>query len=684
MKTETAWVARATRPFWPATRRAAPLSPRSSAGPVARRDRRVACATLLLTVLTFGLAVSAPAAVFLEPRVQSSTNITSTTNGVFNLATNGTKISGTATQLNLTAGSNIILSGTNATDKVSVGIALKPDITFPTASGSMVLGHWGDRFGLSNATLGVLVWYVDDITTDQETTIAGNVIAQGVYYGTNVHLTAIPGTGDCVGIDANGELYRTNCNAAVSGAISNANVLYVDVGGNNSTAKRGHLDLPYATPYAAKTAAQAGDLIKVFPGVYQNATNLFKNGVNWEGYGATLCRTNTTNDAGIGIFDDRFSGSVTCSVKGFSFRYSTGYETTNALYAPAYGPTNYLGCLVITQAASQVTFEFDRIDYQSVKSSADSAAALWLGGGTNCFISGNLIHDVNLTTNYFIGTDLNLGDPVLLESKAIGVYWTGGEHHLDIKRIVCKFNSFYAGGADGKTGNAWVNGDFFFGQFYVAGTSTQSNWRVWANVKELQTNKTNNNSAGAITFGFGGKLYYTGEKVSESGAGGNPTGIGITQLSSSATCESWFTIQKISASTRWINAASGTMHADIQHFEDLSAVDKGITVEGGHVFLTGLDANVTNATGSVFYHSSGDVQVTGMRLSATNSSTAPVLLATNGAALVSCTLLGKAAGFSIAGSSAVSAVLQGCWGRTDESNNVSYLVGPWTVSSNVR
>ncbi len=479
-----------------------------------------------------------------------------------------------------------------------------------------------------------------------------------------------------------GDLVSTNG----SGVTSNANLLFVDAAGNDSTAIKGRRDLPFATPVAAKAAAVDGDTVVVYPGVYQNCTNLFKGGVNWSAPngGVWMCRTNHTNDTGVGTFDDRFSGAVTCSVVGFSFNYSTGYETTNILYSPAYGPTNVLGCLVITNARSKVTFKFDQIDYQSVKSSADAAAAIWLGDGTNCFITGNLIRDVNLTTNYFIGVNIDLAEDVLLESKAIGVYWTGGEHHIDIKRILCKYNSFYAGGADNRAGNAWVNGDFYFGQFYVAGSATQPNWRIWANVKELQTNRTNNNSAGAITFGFGGKLYYVGEKVSESGTMADPAGIAITQLPSSPTCESWITVQKVSASGKWITASSGTMHAAVQHFEDLGTVDRGINVVGGKLSLSGNDAVVTNATGSVFYHSAGDVSLSGLRLSATNSSAAPVLLATNGAVLQSCTLLGKAAGFTIAGTTSVSANLQGCWGRTGESNNVSWLVGPWTVDSNVR
>ncbi len=604
---------------------------------------------------------------------QAITGGSGSSNVFISLSTNGISVTPLATNQNFIFGNNLYQWITNDSGNVSLHIGVSSNLNFNAAGFQYMLGSDDDQqFGFSNKTTGRWSFWNAEGSDD-------NWLMSGTLTASNLNLTTLSGTGPIVGVNAFGQLYRTT-----GSAISNSHLIFVDTGGDNSTAVRGHRELAYATPVAAKAAALVGDTIVVYPGVYQNCSNLMKRGVNWQGYGATLCWTNTTNDIGYGIFDDRFSGSTTSKIAGFSFRYSTGFETTNILYAPAYGPTNYLGCLVVTNPTSQVTFDFDRIDYQSVKSAADAAAAIWLGGGTNCFISGNLIHDVNLTTNYFIGVDQDLAADVLLESKAIGVYWTGGEHHIDIKRILCKFNSFYAGGADNKVGNAWVNGDFYFGQFYVAGSATQPNWRVWANVKELQCNRTNNNSAGAITFGFGGKLYFTAEKVSESGTLADPAGIAITQLPSSSTCESWFTIQKVSASGNWITGSSGTMHADIQHFEDLGSVNRGINVVGAKVFLTGVDATVTNATGSAFYHSAGDVQITGMRLSATNSSSAPVLLATNGASLVSCTLLGKAAGFSIAGSSAVSANLQGCWGRTSESNNVSYLVGPWTVDSNVR
>lgn len=617
----------------------------------------------------------------------TSSNIVYTISGSspLSVAVGASVYSLSVTQANFVAGNNIVLLATNSpSGRVSVGINLASNLTFTTDTATMILGHFGARFGLSNATLGAMVWWVEDPSTDTEVQIGGNVVVAGTLYATNVHLTAIPGSGTVAGIDASGELFRTTVASVAGGTISNANTLYVDLGGNDSTAIRGRPDLPYLRPFAAKTAAVNGDTIIVNPGVYQNCTNLFKGGINWIGYGATLCHTNRTNDTGIGIFDDRFTGAITSSVKGFSFRYSTGYETTNSFYVPANPPTNTLGCVVITNARSQVTFEFDTIDYQDVRSSAEFAGAIWLGGGTNCFIKGNLIRDVNLTTNFSIGFDPDQSIDVLVESFAIGIYWTSGEHHVDVKRVLCKYNSFYAGGGNTLPGNCWVTGDYFMGQFYVAGSASQSNWRVWATVKEVETTPTNNNSAGAIIFGFGGKLYFNAEKVTETGTESSPNGgIGINMLTGSSTCEGWFNIQKLSAGSQWINLQSGTLDANIMHFEDLGTVNKGISVTGGKLKLAGGRANVTNATGSVFYHGAGDAHIHGMRLTATNSSQSPVILGTNGAILANCTLVSKSTVFSLFSTNAQSANIQGCWGRTPETN-VSYQVGPWTVDSNTQ
>lgn len=65
------------------------------------------------------------------------------------------------------------------------------------------------------------------------------------------------------------------------GTITTANILYVDANGNDGTAAVDRLDLPYATPLAAQTAASTGDTIIVRPGSYSGAALGGKAGINW-------------------------------------------------------------------------------------------------------------------------------------------------------------------------------------------------------------------------------------------------------------------------------------------------------------------------------------------------------------------------------------------------------------------
>lgn len=90
--------------------------------------------------------------------------------------------------------------------------------------------------------------------------------------------------------------------------VKTGNLLWVDaVNGNDGTAQRGRMQLPYLTLSAAKTAAQSGDTVVVLPGTY-NEKNLAKNGVNWHFFnGAVIAYS---GGASGGVFDTGYAGGA--------------------------------------------------------------------------------------------------------------------------------------------------------------------------------------------------------------------------------------------------------------------------------------------------------------------------------------------------------------------------------------
>jgi hypothetical protein len=73
--------------------------------------------------------------------------------------------------------------------------------------------------------------------------------------------------------------------ASSGGGTDLSKILFVDPNGNDLTGEKGNLSKPYLTLEAAKTAALAGDLIYVFPGIYTvtttGAEGLAKDGVRY-------------------------------------------------------------------------------------------------------------------------------------------------------------------------------------------------------------------------------------------------------------------------------------------------------------------------------------------------------------------------------------------------------------------
>lgn len=119
----------------------------------------------------------------------------------------------------------------------------------------------------------------------------------------------------------NQQFVRELVSAASILQINSPNISWVNTSGNNTLARRGVMNAPFATPEAALVASTAGDTIVVLPGIYNITSSLLKNGITWLLYPGVVfshsCPANT------GMFDDS-SGSLICTVLGYGTFSSSG------------------------------------------------------------------------------------------------------------------------------------------------------------------------------------------------------------------------------------------------------------------------------------------------------------------------------------------------------------------------
>ena len=161
--------------------------------------------------------------------------------------------------------------------------------------------------------------------------------------------------------------------AAASGPpIDNGNILYVDVGGDNSTAVKGDPSKPWADPWAAVTAADSFDLVYVRSGVY-----------NWTGNtGTSLLK----REVDIHFETVTFSGTpgtVFRTVPGEN--YDGEIRITGDFITPPGGLTFASDG---TARDLDLFIEVQRLGY--IRSSTDSPPDLFLKAA-ECFQGGNVI-----------------------------------------------------------------------------------------------------------------------------------------------------------------------------------------------------------------------------------------------------------------------------------------------------
>lgn len=445
---------------------------------------------------------------------------------------------------------------------------------------------------------------------------------------------------------------------------------------------------------AARDQAVSGQLIIVKAGTYTMTTadgQLFKSGVNWYfNPGAIVNFTNTrvtvTDGIGYGIFDDRLSGAVSCTIDGYGeFYFDGGTPTYDPNTSLPTGNNNVKGAVVITNALSTVYFRAKSIRLRA-----------WMGAGmSGVFIQNATLVVVSLeqitentTGSVVVGGEVSLllgldsgSAPVYATNAAVGLWWQEGECYTNVKQINCSFYGLYgAQNAAGGASNWWHTSERIRSQsgaatIYILGDSTGSaNWRTWVDVKEAINEGANN--AAAYSVAFRGSHYVRAEKMSSSGS------VVVTITSNASTAPKvWITAQKLTMAgtgngVTVSGATAGEYNLDVLQIEDTNAMAIMISLSGGSTLLVrGGSGKVLNGKGAVI--SGGLLGLSGLRIDTSNTNSAtnrPCEISGGTLILRNALLVAPALADSIYAATAKTVAVYGVAANKDKNANIT--LGP--------
>jgi hypothetical protein len=448
-----------------------------------------------------------------------------------------------------------------------------------------------------------------------------------------------------------------------------AHVLYVN-----------QVDGPFTTLGAAKAAAQSGDTILVGPGTYVE-NDLLKDGVNWffapgaiVTYSSPALQANS-NDILYGIFDDRSSGPVQCTIGGHgSFSaYSRGY-------------LDLLGAFVVTNANSKISFTAKEIAFASYHDRAPavgSRSAVYVKNAVRVDVTCDRIYGAR-GTSYDTGLIDDVGDPIYWSEYGSGVYWELGDLYVHCGSIE-KVSGYGVWGNQplGNTtaANLWVSADFIENHVYMDGGTDATghvgtyNWRSWVVAKEILE---------GIAYFDSGRHYLTVQKIDLQRA--LMSFIGATQV--------WMSAQKITNTLAggWMmlqagNGGSPILHANVEQFED----NQGVFFKGGIWISEASEVHLRGSylkarSGPAVLHFGGKARIQGMTID-TSTTNKPnnhaIAVAGPGLVLDNCKLLAPALADSINAAAPQTVTCYGVRANRSKHGNVSINVDPLVVDPNV-
>lgn len=452
------------------------------------------------------------------------------------------------------------------------------------------------------------------------------------------------------------------------------NTLWVDaVYGDDSRASREDGGRPFATLTAAKNAAQAGDLVVVRPGTYDE-NDLLKDGVNW--HFAAGAAVDYTGPGDAGIFDDSSygaGGAVACRVTGHgTFRWrgsSTNYFTDETQYTPH-------NAVSVTNAGSDVSVEGDLLYAEWTRSA---------GAAGNNFVSLARQTAGRLALRFRRGTGHATGGIVF------GVWWTGGELFQDVAHLdtpKAPLYPAYSGAAE--AGNAWVTADliellntgnagFPPALYFSSLGATTGGVGVWITAKEVRCPVE-------VSPSSGDKFYLTAQKLSSGVA------TAVPPLVIQQNVQAWVTLQKLEVKTAMCtvnpSGAAGRAEVSIDHVENTGTVSAGLSCValGGDARLR-VGRLVTSAgTASGLRFTGGSPTFSGRVDASASASGNPVVAASSGGALDGRALVAAAGRDSVTASAARTVKVYGTVvANTDKNVNVTLQAntGGFVVSADV-
>ena len=416
-------------------------------------------------------------------------------------------------------------------------------------------------------------------------------------------------------------------------------MVWVDsIGGSDTTGLRGRFDKPFQSPNAAKTAAQVGDTVVVFPGNYTLTDSIAKNGVNWFGYpGATLNRT-PVNETGLGIFDDNGS-AMSYKVDGF-FHLN--------FFSNATGPAQSFS-VHLNHASSVVQIK---------------CAILAAGATSDDVSNGNLLVEAG---------KLHIeADEITQTGMGYNVYWINGDMFVKANKIKSGPNIAISSDVMATpTGKLWVEAqEISASAFTVIGDgSGDAGTQTWVRALEIRNDDNNTNTI--ISQQGAGKLYVEAQKI---------TGrLGLSSIIQNiSTGKLWVKAMKISDAQLLISTSNGQTFVECQHLEPSV---RGVSVTGGELFLSGQWMPATGGTGISV--TGGTARISGLTVdTSSNNLVCPVsktggVLILNGSALRSHTSRN-----TISANSAQTVVAYRSYGSTAVHSNVT-VSGDLTIGSYV-
>lgn len=163
------------------------------------------------------------------------------------------------------------------------------------------------------------------------------------------------------------------------------NAIFVSQYGNDSTAQKYRLDLPYATIAGAKAVASYGDTIYVLPGNYTIYSSILKDGVNYY-----FCEGTTINSTfSVAPFSDGTEpSSVNCTIRGYLNLFV--YFSTNLVQttkANTYLDIEINNASCWTVATFSVSGNDTKVYFKFNEISENYQYGTYVGDGTNAYLN---------------------------------------------------------------------------------------------------------------------------------------------------------------------------------------------------------------------------------------------------------------------------------------------------------